>query len=520
LGVGLLILRPPPRLTAESVAAMRVLFVSSEIYPLAKTGGLADVSAALPLALAGTGVDVRLLLPAYPQALEAAANKLVQADWIDAKNGPTRLVSAVTPDSGLPLWLLDCPALFQRAGGLYADAAGREWPDNARRYALFCRIAAELARGALVPDWRADLVHANDWHAGLVPLLLAQLQGPRPKTLFTIHNLAFQGLFPPERFADLALPPALFSPEGVEFYGKISFLKSGIGFADWLSTVSPNYAREIQTAEFGCGLDGLLQHRAARLSGILNGVDYRVWDPGSDPHLPANYTHKDSSGKLRCKAHLQGELGLELQADRPLVIYLSRVTDQKMADVVLEGLPHILERGAQFALLGQGDPALERGFRAAETRYPGRLAARIGYEEPLAHRFFAGADILLHPSRFEPCGLSQLYALRYGTLPIVRSVGGLADTVVDASDARIPLEAANGFVFQEASAAAMLGSLDRALALYRQPVLWRKVQQVGMRQDFGWEASARKYLALYGQLAPQAVLLPELGMEESARAVG
>jgi starch synthase len=499
---------------------MRVLFVSSEIYPLAKTGGLADVSAALPLALAGLGVEVRLLLPAYPRALEAAGNKSVQAEWIDDESGPVRLIAGVTPDSGLPLWLLDCPSLFQRKGGLYADESGRDWPDNARRYALFCRVAAELACGDLVPDWQADLVHANDWHTGLIPLLLAQHPEPRPRTLFTIHNLAFQGLFAPERYGELGLSPAHFAADGVEFYGKVSFLKSGIAFADHLTTVSPNYAREIQTQEFGCGLDGLLQHRAPRLSGILNGVDYRVWDPGSDPHLPANYTDKDSSGKLVCKAQLQRELRLEVEPSLPLVVYLSRVTDQKMADVVLEALPHILERGAQFALLGQGDPALERGFRAAEQRYPGRSVARIGYEEPLAHRFFAGADILLHPSRFEPCGLSQLYALRYGTLPIVRSVGGLADTVVDASDALIQLEAANGFVFQEASAAAMLACLDRALALYRQPVLWRKVQRVGMRQDFGWEASARKYLTLYGQLAPEAVLLPALAAAAEERAAG
>ena len=498
---------------------MRVLFVSSEIYPLAKTGGLADVSAALPLALAGLGVDVRLLLPAYPQALEAAANKATEAEWLDDRNGPVRLIAACTPDSGLPLWLVDCPALFQRRGGLYGDESGRDWPDNARRYALFNRVAADLAAGILMPGWQPDLVHGNDWHTGLIPLLLAQCPGPRPATLFTIHNLAFQGLFPPERFAELGLAPSLFAPEGVEFYGKISFLKSGIQFSDWLSTVSPNYARETQTPEFGCGMDGLLRHRTDRLSGILNGVDYRVWDPASDPHLPANYTAKDTTGKRVCKAQLQRELGLEAEPARPLVIYLSRVTDQKMADVVLEALPHILARGAQFALLGKGDPDLETGFRVAEQAHPGRIAARIGYEEPLAHRFFAGADILLHPSRFEPCGLSQLYALRYGTLPIVRSVGGLADTVVDASDALIQLEAANGFAFQEASAAAMLACLDRALALYGQPVLWRKVQRVGMRQDFGWEESARKYLALYRRLAPQAAPLPAFA-EPAERAVG
>jgi starch synthase len=484
---------------------MRVLFVSAEIYPLAKTGGLADVSAALPLALVDLGTEVRLLLPGYPQALASAANKSVQVDLGSVPGmGGTRLVAANMPDTGLPVWLVDCPDLFQRRGGLYQDADGADWPDNAQRFAHFNHVAMRLALGQLVPDWRPDVVHANDWHAGLLPALLGAATGPRPATLFTIHNLAYQGRFPGSAFASLGLPDDAFSPDGVEFFGDVSFLKAGIRYSDRLTTVSPSYAREILTPEFGCGLDGLLRHRVRHLSGILNGADYRVWDPASDSYLPANFSRRDISGKRACKAQLQCELELEQAPDTPLITYMSRVTDQKMADVVIEALPAILERNVQFALLGQGDPGLEGRFREIARRHPGRLAIRIGYEEPLAHRFQAGGDILLHPSRFEPCGLTQLYAMRYGTLPIVRHVGGLADTIVDATERNIRLGTANGFAFREASAHVMIECLDRALALHRQPLAWRKVQRQAMSQDFGWAASARRYAALYRKLAPRA----------------
>ena len=484
---------------------MRVLFVSSEAYPLAKTGGLADVSAALPHALAELGVDVRLVLPGYPCAVDAAAHKIVEPELPRAAGADTtRLVRACMPDSGLPVWLVDCPTLFNRGGRLYQDDHGADWPDNAQRFAHFSAVAAQLARGKLVPDWQADLVHANDWHAGLLPILLGQAPEQRPASIFTIHNLAYQGLYPREILPLLALPDGIFTPDGIEFYGKVSFLKAGIRFSDHITTVSPSYAREILTPEFGCGLDGLLRHRMKSITGILNGVDYRVWNPTSDRCLPARFGVDDLSGKRICKADLQRELGLAVSQTIPLISWVSRITDQKMADVVSHVLPAILQRDVQLVMLGQGDPELEVQLADTAQHYPGRLAIRIGFDEELAHRFHAGADLLLHPCRFEPCGLTPLYAMRYGTLPIVRHVGGLADTIVDATESSARTGHATGFVFREPSASAMLDCLDRALAFYAQPVLLRKMQRRAMDREFGWDASARRYLALYRRLAPYA----------------
>jgi starch synthase len=487
--------------------SLRVLFVSSEIYPLAKSGGLADVSAALPMALAALGAEMQLLLPGYSKALEVAANKSVLLELKDFMGtGTTRLIAARTPDTGLPVWLVDCPALFRRSGGLYQDENGEDWADNAKRFALFSHVAARLSLGQMLPDWRADVVHANDWHAGLMPALIAPIQGKKPGTVFTMHNLAYQGVFPASLAPELGIPADTLNPEGLEFYGNISFLKAGIRYGDQLTTVSPTYAREILTADYGCGLDGLLQTRQRDLTGVLNGVDYRVWDPSNDPHLPANYVARDTAGKRICKVALQQELHLESAPEVPLVIYVGRMTDQKMADTVLKALPAILDRGVQFALLGEGDPSLEDRLQDAGHRHTGQVATRIGYEEPLAHRFQAGADILLHPSRFEPCGLTQLYAMRYGTLPIVRRIGGLADTIVDANEGTVRCGTATGFTFEEATAADMIACLDRALSLYHQPLIWRKVQRRAMGRDFSWDRSAREYLKLYQRVAPDALL--------------
>jgi starch synthase len=484
---------------------LRVLFVSSEIYPLAKSGGLADVSAALPMALADLGVDMQLLLPGYPLALETAANKSVELELADfVGSGVTRLISARTPDTGLPLWLVDCPALFQRSGGLYQDDAGADWPDNAKRFAVLSHAAASLALGAWLPDWRADVVHTQDWHAGLVAPLIAHTSGKRPGTVFTLHNLAYQGVFPASVFPELDLPPGTFHSDGVEFYGKVCFLKAGIRYSDQVTTVSPTYAREALTPEFGCGLEGLLQSRGDDFTGILNGVDYGIWDPATDRHLVHNYGMRNIAGKRRCKAELQRELNLEPDPDVPLVIYMSRMTGQKMADVVLDALSAILHLGVQLAILGEGDPFLEEQFERAGHRHPGQVATRIGYEEPLAHRLHAGADILLHPSRFEPCGLTQLYAMRYGTLPIVRRIGGLADTVVDTNEQTVRDGTATGFTFEEMTARGITEALERVLSAYRQPVMWRKVQRAAMTQDFGWQQSARRYLDIYRRLAPAA----------------
>jgi starch synthase len=481
---------------------MRVLFVSSEAYPLVKTGGLADVSAALPMALADLGVDVRLVMPGYDQALSAAANKVTQHKLGEA-GSPTQLVSARMPDTGLPVWLVDNPSLFRRSGGPYQDESGQDWPDNARRFSHFSEVVARIAADDAGLDWRPDLVHANDWHTGLVPLLLQDWPA-RPATLFTIHNLAYQGVFPASTLADLALPGDVFTPEGIEFYGQVSFLKAGIRYSDRLSTVSPSYAREIMTPEQGCGLDGLLRARARYLHGILNGVDYRLWNPGDDPHLAEGFTAHDLSGKRACKAELQRELGLDTDPDVPLIVSLSRITHQKMADVVLDALPAILDRPVQFALLGDGDRGMLNRFAEIARNCPGRFAAHSGYTEPGAHRLLAGGDLLLHPSRFEPCGLTPLYALCYGTLPIVSAVGGLTDTIADATPAALRRGTATGFVFREATVSAMLDGLDRALALYRQPIAWRRMQMTAMAQDFSWDASARRCLAVYRKLAPHA----------------
>ena len=483
------------------MGGLRVLFASSEIFPLAKTGGLADVSAALPKALAGLGVDIRLILPAYPQALNRISRlsrKIVRLGNLLGA-GEVRLLSGRTPDTSLPVWLVDCPALFSRDGGLYQDKDGHDWPDNALRFAVFNHAAFLVAMGEADPDWRADVVHANDWHAGLLPLLIASRPAPRPQVVFTIHNMAFQGVFPFETAARLGLP----RPEDaqrMEFFGNISFLKTGIAYSDRLTTVSPTYAQEILTPEYGCGLEGLLRQRAAALTGILNGADYGIWDPAVDRHLPRCFSRADISGKRVCKAVAQEELGLAVAPEVPLIAYLSRIAHQKMADTAVDALPALMDEDVQFALVGEGDRVIELALRALADRYPGRVAVRIGYEEPIAHRLQAGADMLLHPSRFEPCGLAPMYAMRYGALPIVRHAGGQVDVITDARADTIARGTATGFVFLGETTADMRVCLDRAIALYRQPLAWRKIQLEAMRQDFGWQRPAEQYLELYRSL--------------------
>jgi starch synthase len=488
------------------ICSLRVLFASSEIYPLAKTGGLADVSAALPKSLAKLDVDVHLLLPAYSGALDAADGKSIELEVGDFMGaGPLRLIFARTPDTHLPIWLADCPMLFRRPGGPYQDQYGQDWPDNARRFAVFNHIAARLSRGGFHQDWRADIVHANDWPTGLIPAILPEVPGPRPATIFTIHNLAYQGLFPADLYPQLGVPNDAFNADGLEFHGQISFIKAGIRYSDRLTTVSPSYAQEILTPEYGCGLDGLLRQRAKDLVGILNGADYEIWDPKRDVYLPRNFSAEDIAGKRACKTALQEEFGVKADLQTPLIVFVSRITDQKMADVVAAALPEVIGHDrALCVLLGDGERHLEEQFAAAALRYPGRIAFRVGYEEPLAHRLIAGGDILLHPARYEPCGLTQLYALRYGTLPVVRNTGGLRDTVVDATDDTLKHGTATGFMFDGTATDDMVRCVERALALYRQPVVWREVQRQAMAQDFGWEKPARRYLALYRSLLPLA----------------
>ena len=479
---------------------MRVLFAAAEIYPLAKTGGLGDVSSALPQALTALGLDVRLVMPAYRQALEAAIDKSDGPLVEDGIGGRARLIEARMPDSTLPVWLIDEPSLFDRNGGPYGDETGTDWPDNAQRFGLAGRIAARIAAGAC--GWSPDIVHANDWHFGLLPMLLAGSAGKSAASVFTIHNLAFQGLFPKQAHGELGLPPEEFTADGVEFHDQLSFLKAGIRYADRVTTVSPSYAREILTPDFGCGLDGLLRSRASAVSGILNGINETLWNPQTDPVLASRYSVRNMAGKRACKAELQRVLGLDIEPDVPLIVLVSRLTGQKMADVAAEAMPALLKRRVQFATLGRGDRAIEASLMDAARHHPGRAAVRIGYEERLAHTFLAGADMLLHPARFEPCGLSQLYALRYGTVPIVRHVGGLADTIVDGNEAALAMGTATGFSFRRACAGDMLACVDRALRIYREPIAWRKMLRTGMNQNFGWAMPAARYLEIYRELMP------------------
>jgi starch synthase len=490
---------PGTRHASPSSPAHRVLFVSSEVFPVAKTGGLADVASALPATLARLRTDVRLMLPGYSEALDRVLGKRVVATSMDVP-GNGRLIAARMPDTGLPVYLYDAPALYRRGGSLYQDGSGQDWPDNHLRYAALSHAAAHVARDRLGLGWRPDIVHGNDWHTGLLPALLAASPEPRPATVFTIHNLAFQGNFNFGVLPDLSLPADIAHQDGIEFFGQISFLKAGIRYADRLTTVSPTYAREILTPENGCGLDGLLRARAHDLVGILNGVDYRIWDPARDDALACKYDANDVSGKQQCKADVQDELGLE-RSDRPLVIFVNRFTHQKMADVMLAALPALVESGAQIVLHGQGERRLEDGFRAAAANAGGaHLAVRVGYDETFARRLNAAADMSMTASRFEPCGLTTMYAMRYGALPVTRHVGGIADTVVDPDSDLATDTGASGFVFKDDTPDQMVEGVRRASRWFRSHN-WRDIQQSAMRRDFGWERSARRYQELYGALA-------------------
>jgi starch synthase len=477
---------------------MRVLFATAEAYPLAKTGGLADVSRALPVALRRLGVDVRLLMPAYPRAYLRVENPKIVAQIAPALGvSDASLIAGTFPDADLSVYLVDSPSLFRRSGGLYQDETGTEWPDNPLRFAFLAHVGREIAMGRLGLDFKPELVHANDWHAGLLPLYLSLEQGRRPATVFTTHNMAFQGNFPADWLERLGISPAMFSPGGIEFYHQISFLKAGLRYADRVTTVSPTYAREILTPGFGCGMEGVLSERGEDFSGILNGIDEHLWNPATDPMLPHTYREADISGKRVCKAALQTEFGLKADPETPVLGFVSRLTHQKMADVVLDVLPGLAEQGAQFIAVGEGDPKLEAAFESIRARYSDHIAVIVGYDEPLAHKLQAGCDILLAPARFEPCGLTQLYALRYGSLPVVRRTGGLADTVIDATATSIADRSATGFVFDDPTAENLTAALMRALSLYQEPLIWRRLQLQAMAQDFSWTSSAMQYAALY-----------------------
>ena len=462
------------------------------MFPLANTGGLGDVSAALPAALRELGADVRVMLPMYP-SVRAKAVRKGRPVPIGSPGGfgQASLVPARSPNTDVPLLLVDCPPLFDRPGGPYGDESGSDWPDNAARFGLLSHAAAAVAGVGSPMAWSPNLVHANDWQTGLVAALLATRREARPSTLFTIHNLTFLGLFPATVFKTLGLPSHAFYLHGVEFYGKVSLMKAGIHYADRITTVSPTYAREIQTPAFGAGLDGLLAERSADLTGILNGADYGRWDPASDPHIAVRYSPLSLGGKARCKEALQRELGLDVRADAFVLGSVSRLTSQKGLDLLLGGLAQVIDGSTQIALLGSGESSLERGWTNAAKKHSGVIGVRIGYDEALAHRIEAGADAFVMPSRFEPCGLNQMYSLRYGTPPIVHRVGGLADTVEDG---------VTGFVFDEPRIAALVSTVKRAKTTFARPEAWRPMQLRAMAKDFGWPHSAAAYLDVYKQL--------------------
>ena len=479
---------------------MRILHVAYEIYPLVKAGGLADVIASLPPALAKRGLDVRVLLPGFPGML----NGMLGLKPV-IRFGPAFGAAIITihvgslPDTGLLAYVIDAPFLYQRQGNIYVGPDGFDWSDNHRRFGLLGWVAAHMASGELDPDWRPDVVHAHDWHAGLAPIYMAQNPGLKTASVFTIHNLAYQGVFPMDCLADLGLPIRQSILNGIEYHGMISFMKAALVYSKKITTVSPTYAREIRTPEFGCGLDGVLRDRAGDLSGILNGVDPEIWNP-EDPDIAKPYSADNLKGKMACKLALQSELRLSNQAEGPLFAVVSRLFSQKGMDLLLAALPDLLKEGAQLAVLGTGDDYLEEGFRHAAAANPEKVAAFVGYDEAMAHRFFAGADVLLVPSRFEPCGLTQLYALRYGTLPLVHRVGGLADTVIDATPGNLQSDSATGFVFDDVDSHAIGESIHEACALYRDESAWHQVQRRAMVQDFSWGDSAAHYEALYHSL--------------------
>ncbi len=480
---------------------MKVLYVTSEAWPLIKTGGLGDVGGSLPPALLAEGIDVRLLLPGYPSAI-ALAGPLKRVAKLDLRpffQPVIHLLEGHLPGTRVKLWLVDCPPAFDRAGDPYHGGDGQSWPDNAQRFALLARVATIVALGKAGLPWQPDVVHAHDWQAGLVPALLANTS-PRPATVFTIHNLAYQGIFPRATFDALHLDPKLWSFEALEFHGQLSFIKGGLAFADRLTTVSPNYAREIQTPSFGHGLDGLLRWRSGVLHGIRNGIDTHAWNPARDPHLVSRYSAAKPAGKLPNKLALQAEMGLP-PSEQPLFGLVGRLVWQKGIDLVLELLPALARRGIQLVILGNGEQKYEQALRRAAATHAEWLAVRIGYDEGLAHRIEAGSDLFLMPSRFEPCGLNQLYSLRYGAVPVVHRVGGLADTVTDTDEAGAD-GTANGFVFSQESPTALLATIDRALTCYRQPVRWTALQHAGMRGDFSWRHSAAAYAELYRGLSP------------------
>ena len=477
-------------------ARQRLLFVASEVYPLVKTGGLADVAGSLPPVLQRLGMDVRILLPGYGDVL-SALDDAPEVARLSLDGSDVVLRETLLPGTEVITWLLCHPAFSERVGNPYHEANGHPWADNAARFMLLCQAAVAISRDAARLAWQPDVLHCNDWHTGPAIALVHQY-AERPRTVFTIHNLAHMGMFDRNTFDRLGLPGHLWGDDGLEFYGQLSFIKGGLAFADWVTTVSPSYAREICESPGGMGLEGLLSHRRDRLVGILNGIDEEVWNPEVDPAIEQNFNAASLDQKRANKHALQRELGLAFRDDLPLLGFVGRLVEQKGVDLMLPALDKVLAERAQLVVLGTGDPRLEHDLGELAARHPRSAVMILAYNEGLAHKIEAAADVFLMPSLFEPCGLNQMYSLRYGTLPLVRKVGGLADTVVDASEANLAAGTATGFVFTEPDADAFGEALERALHLWPDSDAWRQMQVTAMAQDFSWEGRAREYLALYG----------------------
>ncbi len=477
----------------------KILFATSEVHPLIKTGGLADVAASLPRALLKLGHEVKILLPAYAcvtQKLTASAKEITQLSIDDRTISikQTRL-----PGSRVTVLLVDIPEFSEREGNPYCGPDGTDWFDSHKRFYLFAKAAELIALDQAQLNWQPTVVHCNDWQTGLIPALLS-LHPDRPATVFTIHNLAYRGLFSYHAFTELNLPHGFWHHERLEFYGQMSFMKGGLAFADFITTVSPSYAQEIQQPEFGCGLDGLMRYRNDSLVGILNGIDTDEWNPGNDKYINVNFNRRTLGNKVKNKLALQETLGLTIDENLPLVGFVGRLVDQKGVDLILAQMPRLLSTPCQLVILGSGFAHYEAALKEIANHHPTRVSVTIGYDEGFAHRIEASSDIFLMPSIFEPCGLNQLYSLRYGTLPIVHAVGGLRDTVFEQQGDTVD-EHANGFVFEHPTSELLFAALERALIAYQNPAHWKQLQINAMSQDFSWDASAQKYLDIYNKLA-------------------
>ncbi len=480
------------------MSTQRILFCSSEVYPLIKTGGLADVAGSLPHALKKMGHDVHIVMPAY----QSVFKKLKLAPKICADtsilNYPVRLMQTTLPGTRVPVWLVDCPEFFNRPGNPYLDESGDPWPDNALRFMVFSRLICSIALNQCGLNWQPDIVHCNDWQTGLVPALLEE-EKSRPATVFTIHNLAYQGVFDRNTFEQMQLTDYFWHYERLEYYNHFSFIKGGLVYADRINTVSPKYAQEIQTPEFGHGMQDLLLHRSNKLSGIINGIDIKTWNPGTDEHLAKKYNRNNIKDKINNKRALQTHYSLPVDDKVLLLGLVSRLAEQKGIDILLSIIPEVINHPVQLVILGSGEKSYEQALKKTSLKFPKQVSVQIGYDESLAHLIEAGSDVFVMPSRFEPCGLNQMYSQRYGTLPIVTPVGGLHDTVTDINSETLEQNTATGFILENVTEASLLQTIDRALGYFSDNSTWTSIMKIAMKQDFSWEKSAGKYTQLYQQ---------------------